>query len=254
MGSVFDRAVKAATMAGQIAPYIKAGVDIARAVTGAGNSLFTTRGISGPDGWGEASFLGGYTLEEMRSMVAAFREHRPANKNLFIVSVASPAIGADELGVDPELASVSGTFDIPTAFNMFCTDVGYGLVTITGETKNVGAARADVVQGGEPVEVRVTTMDDERGILKRWFRALAARAVHSDGTVGLPVEYQVPMTVAHAFAAPGARGFDEAYKDTFLVRPGTIEFDLSRSSREPQQVQMTFKQMDTHLPVRAVGP
>jgi hypothetical protein len=66
----------------------------------------------------------------------------------------------------------------------------------------------DKLTGIEPTELSITTMDDSRGSLKRWFDAKVEQAAHSDGTFGLPSEYWVDIECYHA--TPEAR--EDAYK------------------------------------------
>jgi len=173
MASAFDRAVKATTLVGDVAPYARSAYDIA---TG-GDSL-NLRGDETNKNWGSSNFLGGYTANEMIGMMANFRLHRPANKNLFIISIANPAapITAAEMGLKQtpvELRDANGSaWGIPEAFSMFATDVSYGRFTLTGEKKQIGSGYADTLNSSGPVDVHVTTMDDQRGTLKRWFKAL----------------------------------------------------------------------------------
>lgn len=178
--------------------------------------------------------LGGITPMAAQMMMAESINTNFAKKNLFLVSVFEPA------GVGG-LQCVAGG-DMST-FNLFCTDLSYAPNTIAGDKHRVGAAQVDSVVSSEPIEFRITTLDDQQGSLKKWFRSKASAAVHRDGTVGVPAEYLVQFKIIHAFITEGTA--INAHIDKVWVRPASIEFDLSRKDDALQELQMSFTQHDT---------
>ncbi|QFY43020.1 hypothetical protein F6R98_10665 [Candidatus Methylospira mobilis] len=169
--------------------------------------------------------FGGISMAEARQIYQEAQSTRFAKKNLFLIDVSSRLKG-----------SISN-------FNLFVTDIEYAPFTITGEKRRVGSSVLDSVQSGEPVELRITTMDDQAGTLKNWFQAHCMAAVALDGTVGLPEQYAIKIVITHAFIKPASG----AYTDTGLYRPANIEFSLSRREDALQEIQMSFSQLDTFM-------
>lgn len=182
--------------------------------------------------------LGGLTpkaaLEQMRQL----REARLARKNLWYIRVTDP---------NPPVNNYfrAGDAFAPPMFDLFALDVAYGPSTLTGEKVAIGSAVLDKLTGSEAVEMTVTTMDDERGTLKRWFEAKANQAARPDGTFGLPGEYCVNIEVVHAIASPDVPNSQRAYRSHLRMRPGSIQYDLSRRDQAIQELQMAFSQFDT---------
>ncbi len=112
---------------------------------------------------------------------------------------------------------------------------------ITGEAIRIGSAFYDKVDGTERIEMRVTTYDDADGTIKRWFEDLRYKVAHPDGTFGLPIEYLVRFTITHASIMEGV---GSAYTNTYVMRPGSIETDLSRRDHAMAEIPMTFVQFD----------
>jgi hypothetical protein len=225
--------------------------------------------------------LGGVTLSKARDIYKQLSEARIARKNLFFIHVvddnppdlgisprAAASPGGDTLagrldaarnavssavsgglggiiaGALGSAASPSTNGDDPSTsflFNMFATNVSYGGNTMTGERTHFGAVSADRITGTEPVDLQITTMDDEVGTLKRWFDGKFKQAAHDDGTFGLPGEYCVEF---HIYQAVPERD-ERAYKFYGVMRPQSIQHDLSRGDQAMQEIQMTFQQFDT---------
>lgn len=139
--------------------------------------------------------------------------------------------------------------DLGSMWNMLATDVTFGPATMPGEAVSVGGANIDKLTGTERTEVRITTLDDSRGSIKRWFLGKAAQVADSDGSFGLPVDYLVKVRITHM--APTNQGSDDArLRHVFLMRPGTIEFELSRTEAALESLQMSFVQFDTFMEAR----
>ena len=189
-----------------------------------GLSSGSVGGIRGFDG-NPNPLLGGISMADARQIYQEARSTRFAKKNLFLIDVSSKLKG-----------SISN-------FNLFVTDIEYAPFTLTGEKRRVGSSVLDSVQSGEPVELRVTTLDDQAGTLKNWFQAHCMAAVAQDGTVGVPEQYVIKIVITHAFIKPASW----AYTDTGLYRPANIEFSLSRREDALQEIQMSFSQLDTFM-------
>jgi hypothetical protein len=130
-------------------------------------------------------------------------------------------------------------------FNLFATEVEYEPFIVAGEKRRVGGAVIDAVQGAEHVELRLTTIDDQQGTLKRWFAAHHGAAAARDGTVGVPDSYAITIKVVHAFITRGSnRG---GYEDVGMFRPANMAVSLSRREDGLEEVQMSFSQLDTFM-------
>lgn len=181
------------------------------------------------DSKGRSSLVGGITLEDARAIFEQTRNIEYARKNLFHLQIEDLIPGKET----------------PSNINMFATDVGYAPWTITGDAVRIGTGYMDTVQAAERVEMRVTTMDDAAGTLKRWFEERSQLIGHADGTVGLPIDYLMRITVTHAVIGEEAIGAQFAKKDVFIMRAGNIEYDKSRRAQEMEELQMNFVQFDT---------
>lgn len=172
----------------------------------------------------QSSLVGGITLAEARQRFDEFAAIDHAKKNLWHISVENLSAGAA-----PDM-------------NLFATEVSYAPIGLTGEAIRIGSGSFDKVDGSERVEMRITTLDDKDGTIKRWHADLTARAARPDGTFGLPIEYLVRITVTHAFIDEGV---GNAYVDTYVMRPGPMEYDHSRRDDALQELQFTMVQFDT---------
>lgn len=146
-----------------------------------------------------------------------------AQKNWFVLEVSSPLQG-----------------DISSRFNLMASDVEYAPSTITAEKRKVGGTTVDSVQSSEPVELTITTLDNDAGFLKNWFNAHAHAAVRTDGTIGYPADYAINIKVVHGYP------FGE-YEDIGLFRPQNMQISLSRKEDAMQEITMTFSQLDTFM-------
>jgi hypothetical protein len=146
-----------------------------------------------------------------------------AQKNWFVLEVSSPLYG-----------------DISQRFNLFASDVEYSPTTVTAEKRKLGGTTVDSVQSSEPVELTITTLDNDAGFLKNWFNAHAHEAVHTDGTIGYPADYAVSIKVVHGYP------FGD-YEDIGLFRPQSMAISLSRKEDAMQELTMTFSQLDTFM-------
>jgi hypothetical protein len=205
--------------------------DIAGAVTD-GMTGFLTGALAGA--LGKNRLLGGITLKEAARIHAEVQSTNYAKKNLWYLEIGD---------WNPE----GGFEDISHTFNMFATDVAYTPWTISSEGKAIGMGAIDVINGSERIEMRITTYDDTSGTIKRWFNGKCNAVAHPDGTLGLPVDYLVTINVVHSATDEIGGALFGSYKETYVMRPSSVEFELSRSEDGLQQLQMTFSQFDTFM-------
>lgn len=196
---------------------------------------------AGPTGsqaspWTAAPLYGGMTLERYRQLFVESAMTARSWKNLFHVSIAE---------YKPSRESPAGAGPI----NLLAVDVSFAPCTMPGDVVNIGAANVDRLESTERVELRLTTFDDDRGSLKRWFIAKCDQAAHLDGTMGLPVDYLLTVTVIEMDPL-GTSAPDERMHHKFIMRPTNTEVELSRRSPELQEVPMAFVQFDTFMVAR----
>lgn len=193
------------------------------------DALFERFGITGTNGlYGTTPLLGGLTLAEVRKQFEQCIAIEHAKANLFCLKISN----------------LSGSL-VAQDFNLFALDVSYSGANVAGNAVEIGCGSFDLVTNSNRHEMRVTTLDDSYGSLKRWFKDRHNRMCHKDGTFGLPPEYLFRVRVMHAFFSDEIQGASAAYSDTYLMRPGSIDYELSRREDQLQELQMTFVQWDT---------
>lgn len=182
--------------------------------------------------WGKATPLfGGISPAEAKRIYDEIRGQRLAKKNLWLLEVTSRLR--------------DGSANLPDRFNLFATEVDYTPFNIAGDKSRIGGVVVDMPQGTEAVEIRITTLDDDFGSLKKWFANHHGQAAARDGTVGVPASYAITIRIVHSFISRDSnRG---GYEDLGLFRTGTLEVSLSRREDALQEVQMTFIQLDTFM-------
>lgn len=134
---------------------------------------------------------------------------------------------------------------ITSNFNMLATEINYTPFSIEADQYNVGSAIIDGVKSAQQAEISITTMDDEQGTIKRFFKQQASAMIHKDGTVGVLLDGLVEIRVLHAFVSDNTNqgGFEE----TIIARPIGIEYDFSRREDALQEFTMRFIQTDTFI-------
>ena len=182
--------------------------------------------------------LGGMSTEEALDVMRQMRNAKLTRKNLFYLRMED--LNPPEISYD----AMNGLIAC-SSFDMFALDVNYGPATLSGEKVSIGSGFMDKLTGSEATEMQITTMDDERGTLKRWFEGKVSQAAHIDGTFGLPRDYCVNIEVVHAVPSADVRGSDLAYRASFTMRPVAIQHDLSRRDQAMQELQMSFSQFDS---------
>jgi outer membrane lipoprotein SlyB len=183
---------------------------------------------------GKLQLLGGISLGEAERIASEALSTNYAKKNLWYL----------QLG---EWEKEDGYEDISHAFNMFATDVSYAPRSITSEGKPIGMAVMDSISGAERAELRVTTYDDARGTIRGWFESKLSKVAHDDGTVGLPSEWLIKIHVFQSATDEIGGALFGQFKDSYLMRPTSIEYELSRTEDGLQTIQMTFSQFDTFM-------
>lgn len=179
--------------------------------------------------WGRPTPLfGGITPTEAKRIYDEMRGVKLSKKNLFLIEVSSNLMG-----------------DMSPWFNMFATDLDYSPHIIAGEKRRVGGSVIDAIQGSEPVDLRITTIDNQSGTIKTWFESHHSAVAAQDGTVGLPGSYAIKFKIVHSFIT---RDSDMGgYRSIGRFRPANLEVNLSRREDALQEVQMAFSQIDTFV-------
>lgn len=246
--SIAERAANAATqraldgVIAKIPASARRHLPLARRLTNGGvsglidaglDSLFERYGINGTtlpgigDKTGPSVTLGGLTLQQAREQFEDHIGRDFAKKNLWCIRVRNLNGGT------------------PLDINVFAMDVGYSAFTAAGEAVQVGSASFDNLTGAERVELRITTLDDSYGSVKRWFSERYGQMCHRDGTFGLPIDYLFRVDVLHAYVNESVDGAGNGWIDTFIMRPGSLESDFSRRDDALSELQMSFIQWDT---------
>ena len=180
--------------------------------------------------WGTPTPLfGGISPAEAKAIYDRLRGEPLSKKNLWLIeTVSSPLHG-----------------DIAERFNLFATEIEYTPYTVAGEKRKVGGSTIDVVQGTEPTELRITTLDDQTGTLRRWFKGQHSAVAAGDGTVGVPSDYLIKFKIVHSFITSTSNA--GGYEDIGQFRPVSMDLSLSRREDGLQEIQMTFTQLDSFM-------
>lgn len=183
--------------------------------------------------WGtETPLFGGLSPTDAKKIYDEMRSERLAKQNLWLLEVTSNLSG--------------GVYNIPSRFNLLATGVEYSPFMTEGDVVKVGSSNVGLVESSGPVELQITTLDDQNGSLKRWFALHHAAATARDGTVGEPGKYAITIRIVHSFVEEN----DSAYEDIGIFRPENLSVSLSRSDDAMAELQMTFVQLDTFMGVR----
>ena len=200
---------------GQLSPLVKFGTDII-----SGKLTSSVRA-------GDKVLTGGITLKNYAKIMDEFMAIDLARRNLFMFSAVNLATGTA-----PEM-------------NMLVQSVSYSPFTVRGDAIQIGAGSMDNVTGVEPVQMTVQTLDDVGGSVKTWFKNLKRQMAPGDGTVGLPLDYLIRVSVTHAFASNRAKDAGRAYIDSYVMRPNAIEFEGDRRDDGLQEITLSFVEFDT---------
>jgi len=190
--------------------------------------------------------MGGVTPVVAKRIMQASLQTHFARKNLFLVSVEKAPEGLGAMG-----AAVDGVgFGL---LNLFVLDVSYGPITITADAHKVGSAILDQPNGTEAIELRLTTMDDEKGSIRNWFSQLAGCVTNTDGTFGVPEDYLVQISILHSFVTEESpkkwltKTGEKAWSQKAWFRPVSLESELSRKDDALEEFTLVFHQFDTYF-------
>lgn len=170
-----------------------------------------------------SEIFGGLRPGNARQVYLTAMRAGKARKNLFLVRCESWIGG-----------------DVSQLVNLYALDVEHGLGEVSGSKGRVGAAAVDLLGQLESGTLRITTLDDKVGTLKRWFDAHIAATANKNGTFGVPARYAIQIQIQHAFAGPSFGG----YLKRGLYRAQSCETGLSRREDALSELSMTFTQLD----------
>lgn len=245
--SIFDTAVQ--SLANSKQGLLKAGVPLAfgglNGVGGVGSAVLTDLGniLSGD---AQAELMknpipllgGGVTLHEARQIITLAGMVKRSRKNWFNIAIT------DLQPTYIDSAGIKQTKKYSPDINFFATDFDYGN-GLDGNSVQVGTGFFDTVSGRSHIEMRLTALDDQDGTIKQWFNERLNIAAHRDGIQGLPIEYLMRVQVTHGYIGNNIAGAKNAYIDTFLARPGTIDKSGSRREDNLQELPITLVQFDS---------
>lgn len=195
----------------------------------------------------ESRAMGGVTPLQARRMMEESLATHFARKNLFMVSIKNPKAKID--AVDPQYGAEGGPYNL---LNLFVVDVSYGPITITADAHKIGSAVLDQPNGTEAIEMRLTTMDNEKGSIRRWFSQLAGQVTNTDGTFGVPADYLLQIEILHSFVTEESKAHwlsksgGKGWSQKSWFRPVSLESDLSRKDDALEEFTMVFHQFDTY--------
>lgn len=196
--------------------------------------------------WGTPTPLfGGISPADAKKIITEMQAVKFSKKNLFLIEVSSP------------LGNVS------KRFNMFVTGLDYSPLTLSGEKHEIGCVSVNSINSAEPTELSITTLDDNDGFIKNWFKAHCYVAASSNGTVGVPGLYAIKIKILHGFITrdsqsgglfssliksflPQTSSKTSGYEDIGLFKPVNMDLSLSRREDDLEEIQMTFSQLDTY--------
>jgi len=209
------------------------GGDFAGAIEGfVGEKLglpFFGGNIYGPP-LGETPLLGGLSPQEVLDIYQEVSTIAYSRKNLFFINITD--LKAD---LGKPLANL----------NMLTTSVSYAGLTISGDNQRIGGGSMHLPANREVPEIRITVYDDQEGSIKRWFYTRADIMINPDGTHGLPIDYLMKMQIVHGFVNDMVTGSENAWVDTFVVKPTSLEVDKSRQEDGLDELQITLTAFDT---------
>lgn len=179
---------------------------------------------------GESPLLGGLTPQEVLEVYQDVASTAYSKKNLFFISITD--LKAD---ISKPLANL----------NLLTTSVSYAGLTISGDNQKIGGGSIHIPTNREVPEIRLTVYDDQNGSIKRWFYARADAMINPDGTHGIPMDYLMKIQIIHGFVNDMVTGSENAWVDTYVVKPTSLEIDKSRQDDALDELQITLTAFDT---------
>ena len=179
--------------------------------------------------------FGGISPQEALQIYEQMQAIPRSHKNLWLLQVKSNLMG-----------------DITDTINMFASEVEYAPFTVEGDKLKIASAVMDRVEGCTATEMQITCTDDAMGTVKQWFQAHAAACVHQDGTVGVPADYAILISIYHNLITEDSINYAEAagstpFKNIGWFRTANVSLGLSRREQGLEELQMTFTQLDTFI-------
>ncbi|WP_186083665.1 hypothetical protein [Burkholderia gladioli] len=180
--------------------------------------------------------FGGVTVADARAICEEVQATQYAKRNLYFIEIVDfyPDLGGS-LGLESSL------------FNLFATHVSIGPMGVVGDAINIGSAVVDSLHAGERLEIRLTTLDDAAGSIKKWWQTRQRLTAKPDGTFGVPADYLLQVRILHAAINDDVMTRYGGYEQVYVMRCGTMETDLSRSEDALQEIQLSFVQFDTFM-------
>lgn len=188
---------------------------------------------------------GGLSMADLQESVRSYLADHYHRKNYWYIEIedANPPDGADNSSI----------------INSYAVDLRYQKCALQGEAVAVGSVQFDAMSSSERAEISMTAFDDVYGSLEKWFAGKCSQVAASDGTFGVPGDYLLVMRIrrmavgpegwVHS-STPGMANKNIKWNDVFIVRPGTMDVEMSRREAALTELPMTFVQLDTHLSVR----
>lgn len=173
----------------------------------------------------KSQLYGGISAADAKRIHGEAISTQRAKKNLFLLKISSELQG-----------------DFSQEFNLFCTDIEHSPLILVGDRAQVGASVVDLPSGNEVNEMRITTLDDRAGTIKMWMERQGAAVAARDGTMGVPAQYAVTITIEHAFI-----GETKGFETKGLFRAVTYESSLSRRDDALEEITLSFTQLDTFM-------
>lgn len=153
---------------------------------------------------------------------------------------------ASKLGLPGGAGSPSYGAIATASFDLLAIDVSYG-PSVQGDHVQIGSTFMDRPLGRNPMELAITTMDDEAGTLKQWFQGKLDQVARPDGTFGYPSDYLVNIEIVHAIPSADVATAHLAYSKTLRLRPTSIQIEHSRRDQAVAELPMVFNQFDAFM-------
>ncbi len=97
--------------------------------------------------------------------------------------------------IEIESIKNNGRVDVPQDFDIYVKNISHGATEITYDAFKVGAITFQQPTASEPVVLSMTMRDHWDNRIAKWFDSLASKVLNSDGTVNLPIDYLLDVTL-----------------------------------------------------------
>lgn len=138
----------------------------------------------------------------------------------------------------------------PSEFDLYVKDITYGPTEITTDDDTYGSVTMTWPTVFVPVKLTMTVRDDMDGRISKFVDAWCCKALHTDGTVGLPYgpDGYVKKVRKYIVHEDGTEDLAEEWEMYALTRGDTSQ---SRESGEFLEFPVTFVQFTTATPPKA---